>query len=366
MGTTIRTLVAASWIASTPVANVHPAWAADAEDLAKQGLALRREGKDQEALPLFQEAARRDATPRALAQLGLCEQALGLWLAAETHIMTALENDQDPWIRKHEPALRESLVVVKEKLGAIEVWGTPAGARVSLDGQRVGNLPISQAIRVAEGRHVLMVEALGFLSDSRILNVRPGALTREHFGLASADVAGASPALSPLPLPSPSAPTASGPVPAHPERPGPLPTGPVYGQGQADAPPPPGAASELPTWRRVLPWSLLAGAVVMGAVGLWQNTVWYRGVDKFDAVPGQACGESAPMKGSDPTCQGLYDDFSAARLRTFVFYGAAGALGIGAVVSFLVTTTNTDDAGRAAVGLDLRPGNTSLSYVMTF
>src|SRR5450432_2460751 len=104
--------------------------AASADDLMSQGLRLRRDGKDQEALPIFEEASRQQPTPRAFAQLGLCEQALGLWVGAERHIQMALGAGDDPWVHKHEITLRESLKVVQDHLGSVEVWGTPTGARV--------------------------------------------------------------------------------------------------------------------------------------------------------------------------------------------------------------------------------------------
>src|SRR4051812_36411583 len=83
---------------------------ADPEALIREGLELRRAGHDQEALSLFQRAVQARRTPRALAQLGLCQQALGLWPGAERHLEEALAGEgDDAWKAKNAKALREAL-----------------------------------------------------------------------------------------------------------------------------------------------------------------------------------------------------------------------------------------------------------------
>jgi hypothetical protein len=156
------------------------------EALVAQGIALRKDGRDLEALPLFRKAFEQQPTPRAFAQLGTCEQAVGLWVAAEAHIHEALKHVQDPWIRKHEIALREALGHVQEKLSSVEFWGTPAGARISIDDEAVATLPMSRPVRVVEGRRAVTIDALGFLAARRSIEVRPGVPLREHVALASA------------------------------------------------------------------------------------------------------------------------------------------------------------------------------------
>ena len=54
--------------------------AADAENYIKRGNELRRSGRDQQALPLFEKAYEVAPSPRTAAQLGLCEVVLGYWL----------------------------------------------------------------------------------------------------------------------------------------------------------------------------------------------------------------------------------------------------------------------------------------------
>ena len=250
--------------------------------------------------------------------------------------------------------MRESLNVVQAKVGSIEVWGTPSSARIRLDGEVVATLPVKQAIRAAEGRHVLTIEAPGFLPDTRVLDVRARALIREHVALTASGVMAARvPPPQRIPVPEePHARAVTPPSVAHRAEP-------VAASAEE---------SELPTWRRVLPWSLLAGAAAAGSVAVWQHTIWYRGLDRFDAI--STCALSAPQRGADGRCQGLYDDFSRARTRTFVGYGIAGVLGAGALTLFILNATakSRDDVNLVSLGLgiELGPRVTALSLTQQF
>jgi hypothetical protein len=172
--------------------------AEDAEALIKQGIGLRRAGKDREALVLFQRALEQQPTPKALAQVGLCEHAVGLWVAAETHLEEALRQEKDPWIRKNKAVLQGALDYVKGKLGSIEIWGTPDGAVVTVDDQPAGTLPMSRPARAPEGARTVKIEAPGFVADSRTVEVRRGEMSREHVAL----VAVAAPPPPPPPRPT--------------------------------------------------------------------------------------------------------------------------------------------------------------------
>lgn len=54
--------------------------------LIEQGVSLREDGRDLEALELFQRAYRRSKSVRAPAQIALAHQALGRWIEAERHL----------------------------------------------------------------------------------------------------------------------------------------------------------------------------------------------------------------------------------------------------------------------------------------
>jgi hypothetical protein len=160
--------------------------ASESDALISRGLELRHAGQDRQALPLFQEAAEKNKTPRALAQVGLCEFALGLWVEGEDHLQQALATRTDPWIRKNERQLKRALDDIQEKLGSLDIWGEPAGAKVAIDGRAVGTLPLERPLRLAAGRHSLVIEATGFLPDSRFVQVPVRTVAREHAALAPA------------------------------------------------------------------------------------------------------------------------------------------------------------------------------------
>jgi hypothetical protein len=155
----------------------------DADALVKKGLELRRQGHDREALAEFQHALELQKVPRIVAQLALAEQAVGLWVKADEHMAEALAHGEDPWIGKNRTTLETSWRIVKSHVGSVDVWGTPDGAEVLLDGQVVGTLPMSHPARVAETQVTLQVRAPGSVEITRVLPVRLGDLIREHVDL---------------------------------------------------------------------------------------------------------------------------------------------------------------------------------------
>jgi hypothetical protein len=159
------------------------AFSDEVEALIKKGTALRKEGRDREALEEFQRAAKIKPLPRVLAQIAFAEQALGLWVDAETHLSKALDAHDDLWISKNRSALEEALKVIKQNLATIEVWGSPEGAEVVLDGKSIGKLPAVSPVRVASDTVSMEVHCEGYLDLSRVLHVKLGGYLREHVEL---------------------------------------------------------------------------------------------------------------------------------------------------------------------------------------
>src|SRR5689334_525519 len=107
------------------------ALAADSADqLIKKGLEARKRGDDLGALPLFEQAYKLSPTPRAAAQRGFCEQALGRWADAEVHLEEALKSPEDAWVKKNRGPIQASLTTAKAKVAIIEVTGEPVGGEV--------------------------------------------------------------------------------------------------------------------------------------------------------------------------------------------------------------------------------------------
>jgi hypothetical protein len=181
------------------VARATPASEADA--LIDQGIRLRVQGKNAEALELFKQAHLLAPTARTFAQVGLAEGALHQWLEAEDHIVAALSAHDTPWIEnpRNREALDHALAAIRGHIGRVAVSG-PAGAEITVNGKPSGRLPLSEPVRVAEGAARIEARAPGR---------RPGEARVEVAGGATMNVALELPLIPPppvvtAPIPSPS------------------------------------------------------------------------------------------------------------------------------------------------------------------
>ena len=148
--------------------------AADVDVMIKKAVELRHQGKDQEALTELRRAAAIANPPRLSAQTGFAEQALGLWAAAEKHLQEGLDQGADPWIAKHRATLEQSLAFVRDRLATLDVWGSPEGAEILVNGEPMGTLPLASPLRVAAGTTQLSVRAKGFTTSFRTLELAAG------------------------------------------------------------------------------------------------------------------------------------------------------------------------------------------------
>ncbi|MDB4982967.1 MAG: hypothetical protein JWM82_3719 [Myxococcales bacterium] len=160
----------------------------DAASLVRDGVELRRQGKDREALALFERAAALERSPRIVAQVALAEQSLGLWVKAERHLKEALEGKEgknDPWIRKSQKPLADCWNVIEAHVASLEVWGSPAGAEVVIEGEVVGTLPFDHPARVAVGDVSVRVRAKGHVEAMQVVSVGKEGFARAHVELAT-------------------------------------------------------------------------------------------------------------------------------------------------------------------------------------
>jgi hypothetical protein len=133
----------------------------ESEALIKKAIAHRQEGDDEAALKLLRQAYALAPTPRAAAQLGFAEQALGRWVDAETHVAEAVAAEKDPWVTKNRAAIVQALKVIRDHIARIEVIGEPTGAEVLVDGTSVGRLPLDGPVRVPADTIQVEVRATG-------------------------------------------------------------------------------------------------------------------------------------------------------------------------------------------------------------
>ena len=245
----------------------------DPEVLMRGGVEARHARRDDAALQLFTQAYDITHSARALAQVGLAEQALGRWAEAENHLRQAIAQTTEPWIERNAGALGAALGVVARHLGSLWIDGDVIGAEVLVDGQLVGTLPMSAATRVVAGPVAVEVRAPGRVTVRREVTIAAGGEAREVVRLR----------LSPAAVPdaSPPAPEVSRAVPEMSEREQP----------------------RLGRVRLALAWSSLAGATV--GAGIATGAVVVR--------EGQVADYN-----SDATCPGIRSSSQPARCATLV------------------------------------------------
>ncbi|MEO7111486.1 MAG: tetratricopeptide repeat protein [Polyangiaceae bacterium] len=157
----------------------------NSDALIDAGVALREQGRDDLALQDFQKAYALTPTSHALAQIGLAEQALGIWLKAEHDVTEALKDASDPWIEKNRNALASALSTIQSHLGTLEIRCDAPDAEVFVDGGSRGKLNPGSSIRVEAGTREVQVRAPGKYASSRSVIVPPGGIARETIALES-------------------------------------------------------------------------------------------------------------------------------------------------------------------------------------
>jgi hypothetical protein len=177
----------------------------EAERWIHDGVEMRRQGNDPAAYELFQRAFVATHSPRAAAQIGLAEQALGRWVDADEHLRAALAS-HDPWIESHRALLEDDAHFVARHVGRLQVTGT-AGAQLRLNGKAVGVLPLAEPISVVAGIVIVQARLPNSPAIVRTVVVEPDQVAREDFALEPAR-----PALEPAPTPAPAAPAVVKPV----------------------------------------------------------------------------------------------------------------------------------------------------------
>lgn len=303
-------LVLTMCLVSAPALAQEPG-AADA--LVAEGLELRREGRDAEALERFTRAYEASSSPRALAQMGLAEQALGRWLDAERHLDEALAVE-DAWIAERRPLLTEALSAIRGRLASVEASASVHGAELYLNGAPAGVLPLAAPVRVVAGPIELEVRAEGHRSLRRTLEARGGQLVREHFELAAIEA-------PPPPAPEPAAPIV------------------------APAPAPAPAGARDPLW--------ITGGIVAGVAALAVVSAGVAmGVREEDAQA-FASNDCLPATGTRfDACSDRWARGHAAEDAAIGLFVTAGAIAAGAAVLFAV---GASERGESHASLTCAP-----------
>lgn len=326
----------------------------------EKGIRLREAGRDAEALELFRSAYAASKSPRALAQIALAEQALGRWVEAERHLVTAL-GTKNRWIARYRAPLEGALETIRERLATLTV-AVPGveGAEIRVNGADAGRSPLPAPVTVVAGSVVVEVRAEGYWPMSRRLELQARARARERFALVPKPVSGAvasteaRKAASSKESPASSAALAS----SASEAPG---VGTSGGAGSARVEKDVGLSAERPSTggpELTLPAYLAAGGAV-AAAGIGVAFLFVRN-GRVDTYNGDACLEGGRTR--DENCG---DELAAANDAEAIMTGAfvgAGVLGVTAAVLFLL---DGPDAPTVS-GLGPGPGELGASWRVNF
>src|SRR5262245_37931686 len=124
----------ASWagsIALLVALSTSTALAQSEDELIEEGITLRENGNDVEALARFERAYEQSHSARALAQIAMAEQALSRWADAHGHLEEALRMGGE-WIDARRGPLEQALATIGTHVGTLEVQ-TVDGAIVEID-----------------------------------------------------------------------------------------------------------------------------------------------------------------------------------------------------------------------------------------
>lgn len=149
--------------------------AQDAEALVAEGIALREDGRDADALARFVEANRIAPSARTLAQIALAEQALGHFVDAEAHLSAALADAGDRFITRNRALLEAALAEIRGQIGELAITGGVPGASITVGGAPRGTLPLEAPLRVDPGQAHVEVRADGHDPFEAEVEVAPGA-----------------------------------------------------------------------------------------------------------------------------------------------------------------------------------------------
>jgi hypothetical protein len=300
----------------------------DEEDaLIRHAVQLRKHGNDRVALDDLQRAYAIKHSPRAAAQLGFAEQALGLWPLAEQHVREALDSGGgDAWVRKNRSTVEAALATIRAHVGRVQIDGGQPGAQVSVNGQPVGSMPLRDAVPVSAGPVDVEVRAAGYAPAVKTVNVAAGELARVPFVLQPVARAQVQP---PRFQPPAGPPTAIQPLPAPSSEP------PLLAERRAD----PGRS------KRLTGIGLVTGGVVAIGAGVASSVVAKR---KFDAIRADAAADRPYNEGNG--------NWKSYETGAGVLYAVGGAAIIGGVVLYVVGRPTTESSRPAAVSsVALRP-----------
>jgi len=264
----------------------------------QHGVELFQNSDYQRALDAFQEAYR--LAPHASVRLNIanCYQQLNRPVEALFHFEHYLSEADHPSAaqrREIEASIRE----LRQRIGTITFQVTPDGATITIDSTDQRRAPVTEPVRVTQGRHSIEIRLDGYRTETQTVDVAGGSDARVAVRLSRAEAVATAPVTTTEPVVAPTEPVAE-PVATPVVAPVVAPSEPVHEQ---EPPPPSGGGGGIQiTWPTILAASItgaaLIAALITGPLALQANSRFNDDVahahdpDPVTAADARADGES--------------------------------------------------------------------------
>lgn len=148
----------------------------------EEGLAFEEQGRWTEALESFRRAAQVKKTAQILFHQGLCEKHVGLLVEAALSLSRSASMARQDGLEAVERAANIELREVRERTPALHIVLTQGQRpeKVTLDGEQLSPVFLSQPVPVNPGEHVIVVFA-GGKELRRIVSVAEGDVVKARF-----------------------------------------------------------------------------------------------------------------------------------------------------------------------------------------
>jgi len=342
----------------------------DAADraLAKQhfeaGVAAYEGQRYADALSQFQEAYRIKPHPVVRVNMANCYDRLGKPVPAIFHFEKFLE-ESDPNASQRQE-VTAALRALRAKVGEIKLRVTPDGAIVTIDGGERRQAPITEAVRLEAGAHVIEVAASGFKTQKRELSLQGGQAIELAIALESGTdtpVVAITPTPSPTPTDEPPAAAPAAPAPAV------VPAAPPKRTAESEKPAdvvverPAQAEGERP-FLPLTAWvsggasaAMFLGALITGQLALSAESDFEESRQTAQDVPG-----ATPLERRAAYADALEaaDRADALAIASDIFL-VAGVIGTGLTAYFVIDHYGQGESDAAAAKLTLSPTRVSLT-----
>jgi PEGA domain/Tetratricopeptide repeat len=288
----------------------------------QRGLELANHGDYRAALDEFDRAYAASPNFAVLYNIGQADVALGRPEKALEALKKYLADGGEQVTPARRAQVEQQIALLESVFAELEVVTEPPGARVTVDGAELGTTPLSSAVRLTAGTHVVWVSRPGAATETRVVTLGEG--QHDHLAIALPD------------LPPPSAPVRT----------------PASPQVETPAPPPaapPPAATTSTHEKPAFPvgYVLIGAGVAVGGIALTQY-FWNHGrLDDFHANEAALQTDTSPGRRERQVENNeLASSINGASAVTVGLGIAAGALVAGGVTWLFLQPSASGSSGR--------------------